>query len=208
MKGLNKKLMKRIIKIAIISIVVIVVSFMYAHIDKKTYFYDKQESTGDYIGTGILVDKKLEQEFTTNENIIDALSIKCATSGNIDNVTVNYSIIENSSGNEVSSGTIAGSDIEYNEFHVFQIDHLDDTSGKKYTLEISQSGADELNGISFYIGRKSDVDSQLMINGNDTDGVIIARTLSHRFDIQTFIVLILIILYIVVFFKFLYKLFR
>ena len=47
----------------------------------------------------------------------------------------------------------------------------------------------------------------LLLDNSNVDGTLVVRTLTHRFDIETFIVVIVIILYFVLFFKGLYKLF-
>ena len=65
-----------------------------------------------------------------------------------------------------------------------------------------------LLGVGFSYEPKQEKDTALSINGKNTDGTLIAKTVTNRFDIETFCVLVLFILYIVGFFKFLYKLFK
>ena len=51
-------------------------------------------------------------------------------------------------------------------------------------------------------------DTELIISDNHTEGTLILKTITNRFDFETFAVLLIFVLYIVVFMKFLYRLFK
>ena len=46
------------------------------------------------------------------------------------------------------------------------------------------------------------------IKNNDTDGTLVTRIISHRFDVETFIVFLGIVAFVAMFMKVLYKFFK
>ena len=63
-------------------------------------------------------------------------------------------------------------------------------------------------GVGFSYEPKTEKGTELLINGNNVDGTLIAKTVTNRFDMETFCVVLLFVLYIVFFVKFLYRLFK
>lgn len=51
-------------------------------------------------------------------------------------------------------------------------------------------------------------DSLLVVKGEKADGVMVLRTVTHRFDVETFIVTALFILYVIFFIRWLSKVFK
>ena len=82
--------------------------------------------------------------------------------------------------------------------------------GKNVTLVLGETGSDETNGIGFSVGVKgnSGISGELYVGGNSTAGTLVARTVDHGFDIETFVIFLAFIAYIVIFMKILYKLFK
>ena len=68
-----KKIMKWVIGIAVI----IMFSFLYAHIAKTHILYDNKIDTSKYMGTGVL-SGKIEQKFVSEEDYLDGITIKCS----------------------------------------------------------------------------------------------------------------------------------
>ena len=71
-----KKIMKWVIGIAVI----IMFSFLYAHIAKTHILYDNRIDTSKYMGTGVL-SGKIEQKFVSEEDYLDGITIKCSIQG-------------------------------------------------------------------------------------------------------------------------------
>lgn len=100
-------------------------------------------------------------------------------------------------------------EIKNNKFNLFKVKQMNGTEGKRYLFEITETGADAANGVSFYVvPEKADTAQQLSIKNNETQGALAIRTVSHRFDVETFVVLLGFVLFIVIFMKLLYKLFK
>ena len=198
---------KKIISCLIIC-VVIVLSYFYAHIDKNSYIYNRNSDTALFYGTGILLNnEEITQTFIAEENVIDGFNIKIATAGNVEKVVLSYSVIDEMS-EVVAQAELPANALESNKFNRLEIPTIENTEGKQYTLVLSTENADEQNGVGFYIEPGRRENQQLTIKNNDTDGTLVARIISHRFDMETFVVLLGIILFVVMFMKVLYKFFK
>lgn len=198
------------IKRLVCIIIVVVVAFFYAHVDKLSYFYDKKQDTGEYIATGILTNRDLVQEFTINTDYVTGIQVKTTVYGDVEDVEVSYKLIDSETEKIINEENVAGTEFENNGFYQFTLDAKENLHGKNVTLVISESGSDELNGIGFSIGKKvnSGISGELFIDGNSTEGVLVARTVRHGFDVETFVIFLAFIAYIVIFMKILYKLFK
>ena len=74
--------MKKYIKTGIGILIVVILAFLYAHIDKNSYLYDRNADTSTFLNTGILLDgEKISQEFISEEDILDGMNNKCAVQG-------------------------------------------------------------------------------------------------------------------------------
>ena len=73
---------------------------------------------------------------------------------------------------------------------------------------LSVDHSDEQNGIGFYIEPASQNEQLLVIRDTETDGTLVTRVICHRFDIETFVVTLGIIVFVVSFMKVLFKIFR
>ncbi len=200
--------MKRRIKSTAMVLVIIGLAFLYAHIDKNTYLYDRNEDLENYTQTGVLLEgETISQTFFCKEDILDGINLKSVVVGDASNVILEYAITDNETG-EVVENSIQGTEVKNNKFNSFKFPEIKDTSNKSYTLTIRETGADANNGISFYVSQTNPEDSQLSIREQDTQGSLVVRLISHRFDTETFIVLLGFILFITIFIKVLYKLFK
>ncbi|MFR8353763.1 MAG: hypothetical protein ACLVB1_15070, partial [Blautia obeum] len=83
--------MKKYIKTGIGILIIVVLAFLYAHIDKNSYLYDRNADTSAFISTGVLLEgETISQEFVSEEDILDGLNIKCSVTGNVEDVEVQY----------------------------------------------------------------------------------------------------------------------
>lgn len=198
---------KKIVSFLMVAVVV-VLSYFYAHIDKNSYIYDRSADTSTFIGTGILEEgEELTQTFIADEDTIDGINLKIYTSGSVKNVVLQYALVDETTG-EIFESTVLGSELENNKFNQLDIPIITETEGKTYTLVLSEENSDELNGIGFYVEPGKQGEQELTIKENSTDGTLVTRIICHRFDVETFIVLLAMIAFVVVFMKVLYKLFK
>ena len=199
---------KKLVKRAVLIIIVLVCAFLYAHVDKIRYFYDRSIESNDYIGTGILVDQEITQNFVSEEETLDGVQTKCTVSGSAENVEIHYTLMDLEENKVVAEGIVSGADIKNSKFTRFTFPQLTDCKGKKYSITFKETGSNELNGIAFYTVQDTREDMELTVRGNDIQGTLVARTLTHRFDWETFVVVLIFVAYITLFMKLLYKLFK
>ena len=100
--------------------------------------------------------------------------------------------------------------LKFDKFNVFRFDRISECKGKTYTLYVENPDGDveKTLGVGFSYEPKTEKGTELLINGNNVDGTLIAKTVTNRFDMETFCVVLLFVLYIVFFVKFLYRLFK
>jgi len=189
-------------------IILLVFSIFYAHINKNTYLYERQTDTGQFISTGILTDSEISQSFVAEEETLDGMNIRATRNGDVTDVMLEYSLEDNATGAVVATGSMSARDITNNRFNLFRFNQVKDTMGKSYTFTLRAVGSDEANGISFNYVNQSTDQRVLTIHGEEVQGTLVARTITHRFDMQTLIVLLIFIIYIVFFLRMLYKLFK
>ena len=201
--------MKKKIGFVIAGIIIVLFIFWYAHIAKANIIYDKSIDTSDYRSTDSFIDEKISQEFRTDEESIDGISVKSRIIGEPYNVVVSYSLADTESGEIVARGTENAANIANSKFHKFEFaDKVEGTKGKRFNFILEVFGEDNENHIAFCYEDKTEMSTRLTINDTVQDGTLILKTITNRFDIETFVVLLLFIAYIIVFMKFLYKLFK
>lgn len=192
--------MKKKLGMIILSIGVLIFAYFYAHIDKNMYLYDRNTDSADLIGIGIpAVGEEITQSFTCAEDSIDGINVKATVIGDVEHVSVEYSLLDKENGDVVRTETVPGTEIKNNKFNVLKFQTLKDTKGKNFILRLSESGTTENDGISFY--RCQGENQQEM-------ETLVVRILTHRFDLETFVVFLGILAFIAGFMNVLYRMFR
>lgn len=202
--------MKKYIKTGIGILIIVILAFLYAHIDKNSYLYDRNADTSTFISTGTLLEgETISQGFVSEEEILSGINMKCSVLGDASDVEVQYSLRDIETGKAVASGSVKAGEINNNKFNQFWMEPIDSAKGKEYLLEITETGADAANGVSFYVVPQKEEGAQVLnIKNNETEGSLAVRYVSHRFDMETFVVLLGFAAFIVIFMKLLYKLFK
>ncbi len=110
--------MKKKITVILLIAGVLVLAYLYAHIDKNTYLYDRNTDSADLTGTGILEEKEeILQSFTCAEDSIDGINLKAAVIGSPENVELQYALTDPESGEAIRQGKIQGLEIKNNKFN-------------------------------------------------------------------------------------------
>lgn len=201
--------MKKRLGIIILGVGVLIFAYFYAHIDKNTYLYDRNTDSAELIGTGIpAAGEEITQSFTSVEDSIDGINLKATIIGDIENVELEYSLLDETSGEVVRTEMVPGSEIQNNKFNILKFQTLKDMKGKNYILRLSESGVDDNVGISFYLSEKESHQGTLKVKGQEMNGSLAVRTLTHRFDLETFVVFLGILAFIAGFMNVLYRMFQ
>ena len=198
--------MKKRIGIVMLAAVFIIFAYFYAHIDKNTYLYDRNKDSSTFISTGILKeDEQVSQPFVCQEEHIDGFNIKMGIIGNTEDVVLQYALVD-SEDQPVYEGEIKASEIEHNKFNLLAAERISGAKDKSYRLVLKQTGADDMNGVNFFIC-PSDAEG-IATKDNETQGTLVAKMVTHRFDLETFFVFLGFVAFIGGFMKILYKLFK
>ena len=201
--------MKKKIPIIIALIAIIAFSIWYGFTEKPHKIYDNNVNTATYVEIGVLEDgKKLQQTLTCEEDTIDALSIKCSPVGNSAQAVVNISVYDTETGKIISTGTDTGANVKPRKMHRFAIEPISGVKGKQITIEITETNNSVGNGVSFYYQPQDEGKGIYLENGELRYGVLVIKTLTERFDIETCVVMFVSIMFIWTFMWFLYRLFK
>lgn len=200
--------MKKRIGAVIAIAAVLIGSYFYAHIDKNVYLYDRATDSSEYAGLGVLYgENEIRQTFVSGEDQIDGINVKATIVGDAADVVVTYEVIDNETG-DVTGGSVKGTEIQNNKFNVLELEQIRETAGKEYTLVLRETGSSEGNGISFYKDPAEAQNGTLTIGGEVSEGTLVVRTITQRFDLETFVVLLGFVAFIAVFMTVLYRLFK
>lgn len=199
--------MKSKIKVMVSSIIFIFVAFVYAHISKTTAIYDKEIDTSEYGNTGALIDTEVRQEFICYEKTLDAIRIKCALNGNPKGTFLRYTLEDIDANKVVAEGKVDASAAKVTKMFEFRFDTVENTANKHYRFIVNPEGASEEGALSFAFEHKVEENTNMSLDGEEIDGTIILKMVTDRFDIETFVVVLIFGIYTVFFFNFLYKLF-
>lgn len=199
-----KKKIQRIVGILII----VGLTFIYAHIAKAHCIYNTKLDSSVYGNMSVVNKGMIEQRFTTTEKTLDAVRIKCRTIGDVENVLIKYSILNIENGSVLYEGKLKGETFKNSKFAEFEFPTIENTSGKEYAIQLSSVGETDENQITFCYVTEKERNTNLYFDGEPTEGTMVAKIITNRFDIETFCVLLVFVLYIGLFVKFLYRLFK
>lgn len=200
--------MKKKLKYIIIMAAVLVAAYIYAHIAKANVIYDREEETSDYKSTEAVFDGTISQQFNCVEKTLDGVAVKSKVIGNPEDAMVVYTLTEVSSGEIVAEGEVTAAKIKNSKFYKFSFDQVTECKDQDYIFEVRVDGATEEDTVAFYYETKQEENTNLSINGENKEGTLILKTITNRFDLETFIVILFFVFYVVIFIKFLYKLFK
>ncbi len=190
--------MKQIKRIVVCALVILV-AFLYAHIAKANAVYDRQSDNSTYgiaENTGLMI----EQEFICKEVSMDAIQVKCQVQqAGEGHVTLTLTDME--SGKTVASSTKALSEIENGKWNTFSFETVENCKGKTYQMIL------EGETLTCFAQQGIQPETELSVNGAEQDGTLLMKTVTKRFDIETFGVFLILVLYVYFFFRFLKRLF-
>lgn len=199
------KKLKMVIAVAIL----LAAAFLYSHVAKKNLIYDNTIDSSSYMGHAMADETEICQTFRTRESALDGFYLKLTTAGDISRAHVILTLTDVETGKEEAQVTINAASIRSGKFVVFPLEKtLTGTAGKSYNMSLKAVGTDAYNYVAMYYQYGTMPDTSLTIGGVTTDGTMIARTVTNRFDAETFVIFLVIIAFIYGFMKLLYRLFK
>ena len=132
--------------------------------------------------------------------------MQCTTMGDVSRLRLDYTLSD-TAGRKLGEGSLSGEDIKSGKFNRLMIEPVDGIKGIRlvFSLTVKDLAPDsqlilqttpQVEGVS------------LKAQGRQiTDASLVLRTLTHRFNMVTFVVTLLFIAFIIAFMKFLFRLF-
>lgn len=191
--------MKKIKKMAAV-IILILIAFIYGHIHKTHVIYDRTVENDQYI----MLDgsqSQITQEFICEEDSLDGIQVKCQNLQEDPEAEIRVYLQDCENGGIVAKSVKKAGEIKTGKFNEFSFDTVSRCRGKAYKVVF------EKDFLALYAEKTSEEGTNLKINSEESEGTLILKTVTYRFDIETFCVFLLLVLYICVFFQFLNWLF-
>lgn len=207
------------IKRMLLVIIVFVLASLYSYGIWPRAIYDTDIGSGSYEQTELLVDNSVaEQRFQCTDNGLCGIRIKLCKMGNQTTGEYSWKVIEQKNGEIVGQGkikevidqtkTFENSSPQKREFIQLNFPKQKNSNGQEYVLRIEGKDVSQEECLTLYITEKGGTGSSLVVNGTKVDKACVIRLQYERFNIETFIVFLAIVCYLVLFVKFMYKLFR
>lgn len=201
--------MKKRLKYVMVAAVILIVSFLYAHVDKKIPVYDAATDTSLYGNMGVLeAGLCVTQEFVCERPVLDGVSIKCGTIGSPVTAAYQYQIIDAASGEVLRDGIVDGGLIQNSRYYTIEFEQIKDCLDRELIFTFQSEDASSANALTIYNVPKGDEQADLYLDKDEFPGNTLAlRTVSHGFDVETFVSVAFCLVYLYLFIKVLYKFF-
>ena len=197
---------KRIAYIVLGCILILFIGF-YAIVDKNNGIYDKNIDTSQYIAIGLEKGESIEQTFVSKEDILNAINVKMSVSGQPQDKAVSFEL-KDDKGDVLVSGNTSLEKMKTGKFFKFAFEEQSGCKGQKYTFVLKIDRCDAGNQVIIYTVPNTEKKAECIVNGEKVDGVMALRTVTHRFDLETFIVTTVFMIYVILFIKWLAKVFK
>lgn len=191
----------------IVLIILVLLAGMYSVVDKKVSVYDTEIDSSDYLSVDLQEGNEITQSFFSQEEVLDGIMVKMAAVGNIDGTILEYVLSEN--GEEiVAQGETSLSELKSGRFFRFYFDELSGCKNKLYEFQIKVKECGDNSSITLYYTNGRQQGTECVVEDEVLDGTVVLRTVTHRFDFETFVVTFCFLIYVVLFMKWLSKLFK
>ena len=159
-------------------LLVILFAYLYAHVSKTSALYENVDGSSTFVAVG-QVEGMVEQEFVCPVKSLDGISVKCQVNG--EGMT-RMTLKDAETGEVIAHSEAAATDMKDGKYNKFSFEKIEEIKGKTVI-------------VSFEPAVKP------------TEGPLVMKTVTTGFDVETFGMVLLIVAYIVLFFRFLCKLF-
>ncbi len=201
--------MKSKIKGIIIVLVIIIATGYYSVIDKNQPIYNLGYDTSEYIAMELIQNGSVSEKFVCKEDSIDGMSFKMnENAGSFrDSILIGYELWDVSEDKCLIKGDTDIKKLKSGRFFNIKFDRISGCKDKEYLFRIIVKACEGQSGVNVYYTQGVEDATELTYDDNGVDGTWVVRTITHRFDLETFIVTFCFILYIILFMKALYRLF-
>lgn len=201
--------MKAKIKLVVIILIIVIASGLYSVVDKTGEIYNRKYDNNEYVPLELNVGEEISQRFVCDKESLDGFAIKLTEKSGVEGseLGLSYELWDSEQEKCVLQGNQDILEVKSGKFYEINFDKLSNCKGKTYIFNLTVNGTNEQDGIVVYYAPKIENETELKYDTKNVDGTLVLRTITHGFDIETFVVTICFLAYIVFFMKWLYKLF-
>lgn len=199
--------MKKTIKYGLVICILLFLIVIYSFVDKKYPIYDVEIPTEEYVlSEEISGGAEYSQTFVNAGESLKEVNVKCTVNDGTSVGKLKY-VVYDENGVEIQNGEKEISDLKTAKFNSFSFDTIEDCEGETFTFKLWGEDT-EGSGICVYKTVLTEPGTRLEENNSETEGTLVLKTVTHKFDWETFVVVLCFFGYIVIFIRMLYKFFR
>ena len=200
--------MKKRLPVIVGIVLTIVIAFLYGNTKKTHGIYDNNVNTAVYSCIGVLTEgETVTQTFICQEDELDGFLIKSDVSGNYEVATFFLKVMDAETGEVLTEGQESGSNVKARKLHYYKVPAISGCKGKTLILQVSESNTTAADGVSLYYQPTDDA-GNLLIRNSSVSGAFVMKTVTERFDLETFAVMLFSEWFVWGFLWFLYRLFK
>lgn len=208
--GIEEKDMIKIVKRIALVLLVVAIAGIYSYGVWDTTVYDANSDSNSYTNTGTLQEgSQVEQTFYCSDNGLQSLSVRVSNLGLEVDGTYEWALTESESQKVIAQGEYDTADIDNGSASVLEFERQEESKDKEYVFTFSEKELKSEAGMTLMttdIGQ--DDRAELYVNGEKSDQTMVLTQHVKFFNLETFIVFLGLVLYLVAFMGFLIKIFR
>ena len=135
------------------------------------------------------------------------MNIKMSGSGDVKNASVAF-VLTDENGQKVVEGSQTLDQYKPGKFFSLKFDPITGCREKEYTFALTVERCGEDTEVLVYSVPEERSDTGLMVRGEAEEETLALRTITHRFDLETFLVTLVFLMYVVLFMRWLVKIFK
>lgn len=202
--------MIKIVKRIALVLLVVAIAGIYSYGVWDTTVYDANSDSNSYTNTGTLQEgSQVEQTFYCSDNGLQSLSVRVSNLGLEVDGTYEWALTESESQKVIAQGEYDTADIDNGSASVLEFERQEESKDKEYVFTFSEKELKSEAGMTLMttdIGQ--DDRAELYVNGEKSDQTMVLTQHVKFFNLETFIVFLGLVLYLVAFMGFLIKIFR
>lgn len=192
------------------AVIILLFAGIYSYGVWPVKLYDENIDSTLYENVGEMVDgSEIAQSFVCKDDGLDSIELKVSNLGQECEAVYGWSLTESDTQKTVAEGELEASQIDNAKNSILEFSKLENSKDQEYTLSISTKEIKSEHGITFMMTERNEKEeSTLVIDGTQSDRTLVLTEQVKHFNLETFIVLIGLIAYLVLFMRFLVGLFK
>lgn len=202
--------MRKKLGLLVFAVITVVFAYLYSNFDKAVPVYSKNVTMEKLENVGEISQQTVvEQSFLVPYKSLKGLKFKVDTMSHKEvEATLNYEVTSENDREVLASGTVNASEVGHYKYLDINFDkEIVNRKGQVLKVTVTDNNTKEGKGISIASSSILDEGYPVRVN-NSQGGILIMKTVSHVFDIETFVITLVILLYISCFMRLLYRFFR